>query len=227
MSAATNHPLRGMWLAIHRMAQRVSLMAWRAAGSVPEQVKPDSLYWRARAQRELAEAHFAEARLEAFKRKVLTPQDIHHISEVQALRARAHTGIACAVFTPGWRREEQHAHWQGYAAALRHLSRGMGRKAAEKDAASTAYQQPAVLKRAIGLLGDDIEHLTRAEILKRLHQADVALPFDDMADLNVTAWRFEDGPIAAVDSHDEQITDPVNHSALHGRSVAGAKGGAA
>lgn len=123
---------------------------------------------------------------------------------MQALRHRAHTGLAINAFVPGARREELHQFWQGYARALRDLSSGLGARLAAKDAASGAYDPPAVLKGAIGLLGDDIERLTRAEIFQRVADAGLQVALKPVPDLDVVAaGQLEDGAVAAVDANDE------------------------
>lgn len=137
-----------------------------------------------------------------------------------ALRHRAHTGLACALFVPGWQREQQHAYWQGYAKALRDVERGAGNRLAVKDAASGAYQAPGVLQAAIGVLGDDIERLSRVEVLQRLAQAGVQRPFNDVPDPDPATNGLEDGAVTRADTDDEQVAAHVKHSpAGHAASV--------
>lgn len=169
-----------------------------------------------------AEAEIAEFRLQELRGGA----DVTADAEVLALRNRAHTGLACAAFVAGWKREEQHVFWQGYAKALRDLTRGMGAKLAQRDQASGAYQAPTVLQAAIAVLGDDIEHLTRAEILERVAAAGVKRPFHDVPGLDATTGHFVDGAVASLDPNHEEVTNHVkNDSPAHGTSV-GQQGGA-
>lgn len=116
---------------------------------------------------------------------------------ITALRHRARSSLASSAFNPHPKAADNFRFWQGYAKALFDLDRGAGAKLAAKDASLGGYQPSPAFARAIGLLADDIERLSRVEVQQRVAEAGIDIATEPVSYLDViSAGEAEHGEVA-------------------------------
>lgn len=121
--------------------------------------------------------------------------------EIEALLNRAKHVLLIGAWLG---KPENVAFAKGSINSLEALQRGVGDKAAAKDASMGSYQPAADLQAAWAALPVDIEKMSFAQVQEFLRAHGLQVPFDPVTDSNLDAVeQLEDAPVTVVNLDDK------------------------